>query len=258
MLQVTNQCHLMSYNPPTTMANTTPPTEAVEDLETWLSQGKVWEDAPPKIRRIGQASFHIPKFLQKQILPSPTLSIREMLRFTLPHHNYDTSNLNVSMFFQKDKPDPITDTSSLCHLPVPSVALVQKLEHIGNQAWLNGYQSIVYAHLDKSVDPVQALYPLWVLTFWGEVVRHRIMVREPWLNCTNWLQVQTKQKKSITLKHLAEDTNIILTNLPWGSNKHGLFDLEPIHTMHRYLGTSWTTISQQNDMLELLRGQIAL
>jgi hypothetical protein len=176
-----------------------------------------------------------------------------MLQFTLPRHT-NTSNLNVSTFFRKDMPGPITDTNVISSLPMPHMALVRKLGCIGHLAWLNGYQSIIYAHLDKSV---QTLYPLWVLTFWGEVGQHRISVREPWLKCTDWLQVQIKQKKSITLKHLAEDANIILTDLPWGSNKHGLSDLEPIHTMHRYLGTSWTTVSQQNDMLELLRGQIA-
>jgi len=242
------------------------PTEASE--EHWLSQGKVWEDAPPKIRRVGQAMFHIPEFVQDQVLPSPTLSIRKMLQFTLPRHT-STSNLHVSVFFRRDMPGPITtdaDISSLRRLPVPSVALVRKLENIGHQAWLNGYQSIIYAHLDNSdleqdsesvSDPVQTLFPPWVLTFWGEVVRHRISVREPWLTCTDWLQAQTKQKKSVTLKCLADDANVILTNLPWGRNKHGLSDLEPIHTMHRYLGTLWTSISQQNDMLELLRGQIA-
>ena len=57
------------------------------------------------------------------------------------------------MFFQKNKPDPITDTSSLYYLPLPFVVLVQKLEHIRNQAWLNGYQFIIYTHFDKSVDP---------------------------------------------------------------------------------------------------------
>ena len=232
--------------------------------ELWLSQGKVWEDAPPKIRRMGQAMFHIPEFVQDQILPSPALSICKMLQFTLPRRHTSTSNLHVSAFFRRDLPGPITTDaiSSLRRLPVPSIALVRKLEDIGHQAWLNGYQSITYAHLDtfnsSDSEPVQTLYPPWALTFWGEIIRHRINVREPWLTCTDWLQAQTKQKKSVTLKRLAEDANVILTDLPWGRNKLGLSDLEPIHSMHRYLGTSWTTISQQNDMLELLRGQIAL
>jgi hypothetical protein len=59
------------------------------------------------------------------------------------------------------------------------------------------------------------------------------------------------------LKHLAEDANVILADMPWGVSKQGVSDSEPIHTMFRYLGKSWTTVSQQNDMLELLRGQIA-
>jgi hypothetical protein len=176
-----------------------------------------------------------------------------MLQFTLPRHN--TSDLSIPAFFQKDMPSPITDIdiSRLRRLSVPSSTLVQKLEDIGRQAWLNGYQSIIYAHLDKSV---QSHYPFWVLTFWGEVVRHRVSVQEPWLKCSDWLQAQTKQKKSMTLKSLTDEANIIFADLPWGGYKHGLSDLEPIYTMHQYLGTLWTTVSQQNDMLELLRRQI--
>jgi hypothetical protein len=175
--------------------------------------------------QMGQAIFRIPEFIQKQTLPSPTLSIREMLQFTLPR--YSASRLDVSAFFCKELPGPITEItiSSLRRLPVPPVMVVRKLENIGRQAWLNGYQSIMYAHLDKSV---QTHYPLWVLTFWGEVVRHQTMVREPWLKCSDWLRTQTKQKKSMTLKRLAEDASVILTDLPWGSNKRGLSASEPI------------------------------
>ena len=247
---------LIPFDLPPTMADTATLAEASE--VPWLSHEKIWDDAPPKIRHMGQAMFLIPELVQNQLLPPPTLSIREMLQFALPRHTNNTSNLNMSAFFRKDMPGPITDAKmigSLHHLPVPLMALVRKLECIKHQAWLNGYQSIIYAHLDKSV---QTFYPLWVLTFWGEVVQHRILVREPWLKSMDWLQVQTKQKKSIALKHLAEDVNVMLTDLPWGGNKHGLSDSEPIYTMHRYLGTSWTSISQQNDMLELLRRQITL
>jgi hypothetical protein len=61
-------------------------------------------------------------------------------------------------------PAPITEIgiSSLCHLPVPPATLVRKLENARHQAWLNGYQSIIYAHLDKSI---QTHYPLWILMF---------------------------------------------------------------------------------------------
>ena len=231
------------------MAETMPPVE-----DTWLSQGTTWKDTPLQIKRAGQAIFHIPEFIQKQNLPSPTISIWEMLQFTLPRHS--SSSPEVSAFFRKESPSPITEItiSNLRRLQVPPVVLVRKLEHVARQAWLNGYQSIMYAHLGKSV---HTHYPLWVLTFWGEVVRHRTTVREPWLKCSDWLQAQTKQKKSMTLKRLAEDANVILTDLPWGSNKRGLSDSELIHAMHRYLGTSWTTVSQQNDMLELLQGHIA-
>ncbi|KAJ7348641.1 hypothetical protein DFH08DRAFT_960023 [Mycena albidolilacea] len=44
--------------------------------------------------------------------------------------------------------------------------------------------------------------------------------------------------------------------LPWGLAKRGLSDLEPFHSLWRFLGTHWLSGSQMNDMLELLRHKI--
>ena len=56
---------------------------------------------------------------------------------------------------------------------------------------------------------------------------------------------------------LAEDVNVLLAALPWGAKKSGVSDAESIHTLWRFLGPHFTTGSQQNDLLEILRGKIA-
>jgi hypothetical protein len=226
------------------------------DMQTWISQNKKWQDIPLNVKQAAKAAFHIPDMIRQQLLPSLAISVHQMLKFTLPRHG--TKDLNVSAFFRKDMPNVSTEINitSLQHLTMPSVGLVRTLVDVRGQAWLDGYQSVVYAHLGEPVLG-QTHYPLWVLTFWSEVTEHRLTIRVPWLKSSDWLRDQMKQKKSMTLKRLAEDANVILTDLPWGVSKCGLSDAEPIHMMHRYLGTSWTSVSQQNDMLELLRRQIA-
>jgi hypothetical protein len=64
------------------------------------------------------------------------------------------------------------------------------------------------------------------------------------------------QKKALQRRTYAEDVNILLTELPWGINKCGVSNTEPIHTMWHYLGPHFTTGSQQNDLLETLRNRI--
>src|SRR5882762_2448263 len=64
------------------------------------------------------------------------------------------------------------------------------------------------------------------------------------------------QKKAIQHHTCAEDVNILLAELPWGINKCGVSDSKPIHTMWCYLGPHFTTGSQQNDLLDMLRNCI--
>ena len=72
-----------------------------------------------------------------------------------------------------------------------------------------------------------------------------------------WLTTELQQKKSLHCHTYAEDVNILLSELPWGIKKCGLSDSEPIHTLWRFLGPHFTTGSQQNDLLEILRSHVA-
>jgi hypothetical protein len=68
--------------------------------------------------------------------------------------------------------------------------------------------------------------------------------------------MELHQKKALQHRTYAEDVNIFLTELPWGINKCGVLDTEPIDTMWCYLGPHFTTRSQQNDLLEILHNCI--
>jgi hypothetical protein len=65
------------------------------------------------------------------------------------------------------------------------------------------------------------------------------------------------QKKSISRHTHAEDVNILLATLPWGIDKCGVSNSEPIHTLWRYLGPHFTMGSHQNDLLEILHSHVA-
>jgi hypothetical protein len=45
--------------------------------------------------------------------------------------------------------------------------------------------------------------------------------------------------------------------LQWNGLKRGLSDMSPIHMLSRFLGKEWLSSTDKNDMLEILRGQIA-
>lgn len=89
----------------------------------------------------------------------------------------------------------------LCHL----LCLYRSLNISGIRPGLMVTSLSSTLTLTSQLTQLRPFISVWVLTFWGEVILHWIMVRKPWLKCIDWLQVQTKQKKSIILNHLAED-----------------------------------------------------
>jgi hypothetical protein len=137
---------------------------------------------------------------------------------------------------------------------MPAPAVIKELTNIGRQAWLDGFKSVKYIHIG---DGVSTHFPLWLVSFWSDVYNIRTTARDPWVKAKAWLATELQQKKSLHRRTYAEDVNILLSELPWGIKKCGLSDSEPIHTLWRFLGPHFTTGSQQNDLLEILRSHVA-
>ncbi|KAJ7692226.1 hypothetical protein B0H17DRAFT_934211, partial [Mycena rosella] len=229
---------------------------ALFDRSQWVSCGKQWKEIPKSIREACQNDFIIPDDVAATVLPAPSISINAVLDFSLPRPTSvvkDTSD--KALFFSQHAADAV-DASMILrlrHLDLPAVTVIRQLFQAKNQAWLDGFTSIRYAHL--SGDTV-TYFPLWVISFWNDVVDIRSQVRKPWTDARDWVKKQMEQKKKPDVRKHATDVSKLLGILPWNERKRGLSDTEPIHTLWRYLGQGWLSSTDENDMLEVLRDKI--
>ncbi|KAJ7861025.1 hypothetical protein B0H14DRAFT_3134734 [Mycena olivaceomarginata] len=72
---------------------------ALFDKGDWVSQGKIWRDIPPHVKRVCDQDFVIPAVMAPKILPQDGLSVTSFLNFTVPLPATTIENLDVSMFF---------------------------------------------------------------------------------------------------------------------------------------------------------------
>jgi hypothetical protein len=214
----------------------------------WVSLGKKWGDLPPRIKRAAKQDFLIPRAIRAKVLPSPGISVQDVLAFTLPNQVIAVSNISPAGYFSRNVPDAASEASvaRLRRLPVPHTFVVKKLVDLQHQAWLDGFQSVRYVHLS---DAVTTHFPLWLVSFWDAVVDLRKNVYAPWSTAREWLNAEIRQNRSVERHELAGDAKVLLAALPW--------DSEVVKDMWRYLGTQWTTSSQQNNMLDDLSDRIA-
>ncbi|KAJ6597417.1 hypothetical protein B0H10DRAFT_2232040 [Mycena sp. CBHHK59/15] len=119
---------------------------------------------------------------------------------------------------------------------MPSISVVRRLVIDAKQAWLDGFTSVKYAHI--SGDTVTHC-PFWIVTIWNTILDIRIQVRKPWTDATDWVRKQLQQKKKADVRQAAAETSRPLTMLPWNVAKRGLSSTDPIHTLWRFLGSTW-------------------
>ena len=235
-------------------------TISIESDDNSSENENVWSSKlPPRMKRSAKAIFTLPYLIRQELLPDPSLSIKVLTDFLLPSQQPNpTKELSVlSQFFSKDAPSTLSESlmTRLRHLPTPDPMTVRQLVEFRRQAWLNGFQSVRYAHLRSGAGSgAVTCFPLWVITFWNEVLDVK-KIRGRWITSRDWIKVQLKQKKSIERREMAEQASNMLSILPWGKNRpdglsHGS---DPIHTLWRYLGPNWLSDSEQNEMLELIR-----
>jgi hypothetical protein len=207
------------------------------------------------MKRSAKGIYLLPEPMRQQLLPGPNLSLKSLTDFLLPsqHFNLARELSDPCKFFSKEPPTIVSEnlTMRLQRLPTPDPDTVQKLIHFGHQAWLEGFRSVRYAHLQPEDDSgTDICLPLWIITFWKEVLVIKAVAGQ-WIQCRDWIKVQLKQKKSSERRQLAEQASILLTILPWGQNKPN--GSGPIHALWRFLGPYWLSDSEQNEMLELIQ-----
>jgi hypothetical protein len=62
------------------------------------------------------------------------------------------------------------------------------------QAWLDGFKSVCYAHL-QSGSETTTLFPLWVMSYWNKVVDIK-QISVKWLNSRDRITKQLRQNRS--------------------------------------------------------------
>ena len=113
--------------------------------------------------------FMLPHLTRQELLPDPSLSIKALTDFLLPSQQpkitKDSELRILSQFFSKDEPSILTGSvmTRLRHLPIPDSNTVQQLVKFSPQAWLDGFRSVHYAHLQSGTI---TCFLLWVITFW--------------------------------------------------------------------------------------------
>ncbi|KAF8168797.1 hypothetical protein K438DRAFT_1774578 [Mycena galopus ATCC 62051] len=197
----------------------------------WVSHGKTWKEVPKPVRQLCRNEFKIPESLASKILPDSSLSIHAFLDFTLPRPS--SAGLQAptsSAYFSKYSAETM-DSSMLLrlhHLDLPPVKVINQLVHDKQQAWLDGFRSVKYAHLSGEGT---THFPLWVISFWNKAIKIRTDVRLPWIRARDWVNKQIESKSNPELRECAAEVSKLLGDLPWKGLKGGLSDTSPIHTL---------------------------
>jgi hypothetical protein len=139
----------------------------------------------------------IPNTIHQQLLPSKNLSIHQLVDFTLPKGAAVLSTATSLDYFCHNPPDLLSKSSlsKIKRLPMPSASVTKKLVVAVKQAWLDGFESVKYAHISTGV---ATHFPLWLITFWSSVHELRTDVRDLWVKAKAWLAKEMIQKRSAT------------------------------------------------------------
>ncbi|KAJ7772490.1 hypothetical protein B0H14DRAFT_2632318 [Mycena olivaceomarginata] len=224
-------------------------TMATFNKADWVAQGNKYQNIPPHVKRACGTEFQMPAPITSKILPDDSIPLNALLDFTLLRPIVSVKRTSdLSVYFSKSAPD-IIDASAILRLrrlDMPPMAVIRRLSSDGRQAWLDGFTSVKYGHINGET---VTHFPLWVITYWNTVVDIRTKIRKPWNEARDWVRNQMQQKKRSDVRDLAAETSRLLAILPWNAAKRGLSDTEPLHTLWRYLGPSWMSSTDENDML---------
>jgi hypothetical protein len=196
----------------------------------------------------------IPNKIQEQLLPDHKLSILEFLEFPLPTISIGHPDSHLpSSFFSKKFPT-VTDHNVIQTIPTPSLVTVKAL----GQAYkdVSGFKSIACPHLKKTA--AERYLPLWVITYWMEVIELRLTWREPWVHAEKDLRSRDRGWKDGQSKTLIAEVHDALSTLPWHGQVQGFDNEEPIYTLATYATRAWFTDVHVNQILDLLRHTLNL
>jgi len=124
----------------------------------------------------------IPIYFQAQILPTSLLSIAEFLKFPLPLHamwKVESMSFGSNQFSTAD----ISFKILVC-LPIPPMTTITQLVHL---PYARTWNSVVYPYLGPDHSSANKYFPLWIISYWNEVLQLQKHAPQPLLQFFSWL-----------------------------------------------------------------------
>ncbi|KAF4617264.1 hypothetical protein D9613_005664 [Agrocybe pediades] len=199
----------------------------------------------------------LPLEAEKILLPSPDLTILELVSYDLPLQNTVFAPSTIEDFFHRSQPTG-TSFSEILLLPEPSsevlAALHRYLEHGTDK---DQYHSVRCLHSSLFKDKT---YPLWIISYWTRCQSVRT-VRDSWRQAENYLQERLQQWKR---KDFQKGITVVLqileafATLRWSDQLRGLTGngTESINSLALFASERWITGEHANQMLDLLRRKL--
>ncbi|KAG6806250.1 hypothetical protein H0H92_012064, partial [Tricholoma furcatifolium] len=213
-------------------------------------------EGPTSLKKEIKKLFRIPEEIYNRLLPAPTASLINFSSHTLPLVDDSCSaSPPPAAFFSTNEPACISSNHilRLRRLRLPKKSTIRCLVEASRQAVLDGCSSVQYAHLDGATT---TYYPVWIITYWNLVLDLQNPIKE-WARCREWVEQEARQNKCAERRELAEESCMLMNDIPWNIAKPGLSSRERTHTMFRMLGNNWLAESDIIDMLDLLKSKVS-
>jgi Ulp1 family protease catalytic subunit len=198
----------------------------------------------------------LPQDIEAQILPSPKLSILELLQHDLPIQHPKSLHGKIADFFDKNVPNE-TDPKIISKIPTPSQEVVLSLQmHLVN-AIKNSDSEIMSIKCIHSIAADGMTYPLWIIAYWVKVGSVR-EIRDSWRKSEVYVRgcVQ-KWRKTNNTEGLLVVNQILdaLAIVQWSEKLCGFSSNaeESLHSLTYYASSKWLRGDHANQMLDLLR-----
>jgi hypothetical protein len=198
------------------------------DPTVWIKAGKKYpaSNTPSHVLLARSAILEIPTHMLS-MLPDKTLSVVDLLKYTLPVKSTTLVSSQVSDAFTPLEPNE--DPKILATRPIPPDDYLAKLESVFGQAWFDGAQSITDTRYKDS------RLPLWTLTFWKEismVIRKKML----WKRSEAWIAALEGREGMLGV---VDEAREMLSCLEWGIDLRALGASTPAETLTQLLSDQW-------------------
>jgi hypothetical protein len=206
------------------------------------------------LSRSTKTQWKIPEDIQRTLLPAETSTVFQLLEFRVPVQRMST------VFTQPDQyisSNPVNCSRfNAADIVTPPASVIETLSHaVLNAERTDKIQSIRCPHA-----PIHSgkHYPLWLLVFWSELVRIRL-IRERWDKAVQYLAtLDTGLRNSGLSEEKAREVCQDLQALPWDSVIEGFEDQGQLCQLHTYCSRDWLSSVHINQMLDLLKNDLGL